>query len=331
MKPLLLVAVSMLLALVGRPGDAMAGPTVGVVATGEPTLQPALASQLETWLRGHGYSIMERALDAGAINRIIDCFTIDDSSCARKVVEKAAKSDSVVYARAAREGATVSLSLYWILKGKPPVGVRRGCEECSEGALRGLADELMTGLAPAAAASSGRLKLTTKPDGLIVMLDGAKIGVTPLERDIASGEHTLVIVDGGTRVGERRVKILAGATIEVTMTPEYPRNDLRRPPPPPGPSRAVPILLITGGVLALGGGGFGLYLGQKGGPDHPEDPYIYKGATPAGIAGISVGAVAIGVGIWQWRRASRGRPPRESSPVAVISSHGSYFGWQGKF
>src|SRR5690606_26089296 len=61
----------------------------------------------------------------------------------------------------------------------------------------------------------GRLKLSSTPEGLIVMLDGAKIGVTPLERDLAAGPHAIVLIDGETRVGERTVQITAGATAEV--------------------------------------------------------------------------------------------------------------------
>lgn len=313
------------LALFARPPDAAAAGTVGVVVTGEPSLQPALVAQLEGWLSSHGHKVVATSLDPPAINRVIDCFTIDDSSCARKVVEKGSKSDSVVFARVSREGPSVSLTVYWILKGKPAVGSRRGCEDCTEGALRSAADEVMVGLAAAAAVSTGRLKLTSKPDGLIVMLDGAKIGVTPLERDIAAGSHSIALVDGGTRVGERTVQIPEGATIEVMMPAVYPTDDPRRPPPPPlsRPSRTLPVLLFVGGGLAIAGGVVEIYLGQKGGH---EDPYIYRGATPAGIALASVGAVAIGVGVWQWRRGSR-----ESVPVAAVSSNGGYLGWQGRF
>lgn len=325
MKRVLLALALGFVALLGRARAADAG-SVGVVVTGEAALQPSLVEQIEGWLRSHGYTVAARSLDAPATNRVIDCFTLDDTSCARKVVEKSAQSDSVVFVRAAREGSAVSLSVYWILKGKPAVGSRRGCEECSDGALRGTADELLQGLAEAIGVASGRLKLTSDPAGLIVMLDGAKVGVTPLERDIAEGAHTITLVDGGTRVGERQVKIPAGATIEVTMKAEYPVDDPRRPLPPSKPSRVLPAVLFAGGGLMIAGGIVELYLGQQGGKAHPEDPYNYPYATPAGIALVSAGAVAIGVGVWQWRRISR-----ESSPVAALSPHGAYLGWQGRF
>ncbi|HWO19389.1 MAG TPA: PEGA domain-containing protein [Kofleriaceae bacterium] len=295
--------------------------------TGEAGLQPTLSAQVENWLRSHGHTVEALALDPPATTRLVDCLTVDDTSCARKVVEAKARTDSVVFARANREGKTISLTIYWIVKGRPAVASRRGCEECTEDAVRGAADDLLASLAPTATIASGRLKLESTPNGMIVMLDGGKVGVTPMERDIAAGEHTIVLVDGGTRVGERKIKILSGATIEVTMPVVYPTNDPKYVPPPK-PSRIPPIACWVGGGLMLAGSGFAFYLGQKGGPDHREDPYIYRGATPTGFALVGTGAVAIGVGVWLWMRGSK---EMESAPVAVVSSGGGYVGWQGRF
>lgn len=308
-------------ALAAHVPRASAG-TVGVVVTGELSLQQPLVAQLEGWLRSHGYQVAALALDPAATTRLIDCLTVDDTSCARGVVEAKSRSDSVVYARATRERSTTTLTMYWIVKGRPPAGGRRGCEDCTDDAVRGAADELIASLAPAATGTTGRLKLDSKPNGMIVMLDGQKVGVTPMERDIAAGEHSVVLVDGGTRVGERKVQIPEGATIEVTMPVVYP-PDSPQYRPPPEPSRLFPIVLFGVGGVAIGGGAFGLYLGQKGGH---EDPYVYRGATPLGIAGLSVGAAAIGAGIWLWWRGSY-----ESAPVAMILPGEGYLGWQGRF
>jgi hypothetical protein len=311
-----------LAALAVQVPSATAG-TVGVVVTGEAGLQPALVSQLEAWLRSHGHKVEALALDPPATTRLVDCLTVDDSSCARKVVEAQARTDSVVFARAARESKAISLTIYWIVKGRPAAAGRRGCEECNEDAVRGAADDLMASLAPAATVPSGRLKLDSTPNGMIVMLDGGRIGVTPMERDIAAGEHTIVLVDGGTRVGERKIKILAGATIEVTMPVVYPPDDVRYRPPPEDPSRLLPVLCWVGGAGAIVGGAVSLYYGSKSGPD---EKYVYTGATPGGVALVSAGALSIGVGVWLWMRGSR-----ESAPIAAISPEGSYFGWHGRF
>lgn len=99
-----------------------------------------------------------------------------------------------------------------------------------------------------------------------------------------------------------------------------------RPPLTARPSRVVPVLLWAGGGLALAGSGVAFYLGEQGGPDHPEDPYVYRGATPAGFVLASLGAASIGAGIWWWMRGSR-----ESAPVAALGPGGGYLGWQGRF
>lgn len=324
LRAILLVALG-LAALTARAPTAAAG-TVGVVVSGESALLPPLNAHLETWLRTHGHEVVALSLDLPATTRLIDCFTVDDSACARKVVETSARSDSVVFARAVREGQTINLTVHWVIKHKPAVGGRRGCEPCTTDALRGAADDLMTSLAPAAAALTGRLKLSSKPEGMIVMLDGVKVGVTPLDRDIAAGPHTIVLVSGGTTVGERIVELEAGSTVELTIPVVYPAERPPPPPPPPDPSRLPPVLCWAGGGLALAGSAYLFYLGQQGGPDHPEDRFVYPYATRTGIAVAGAGVAAIGVGVWLWLRGSR-----ESAPIAAAGPGGGYLGWQGRF
>jgi tetratricopeptide (TPR) repeat protein len=182
------------------------------------------------------------------------------------------------------------------------------------------ADEA-TGAVPAAS-SPGRLKLRSVPEGAVVMLDGVKIGVTPIERELAAGAHSIVLVDNGMLVGERSVEVRPGAVVEVTI----PIERRSAAPPPKRASRLAPALLWAGGGLALAGSGVAFYLGQQGGREHPEDRYIYRGATTTGYVLVGAGAAAIGAGVWFWVRGSR-----ESAPIAAIGPDGSYLGWQGRF
>jgi len=184
-------------------------------------------------------------------------------------------------------------------------------------------DELVgTGALPDAPAT-GRLKLRSTPEGLTVMLDGEKIGVTPIERELAAGAHSITLVHDGKLVGERKVEIDAGAVAEVTIPVDLSRGDVSQRG---GSSRLAPVLLWVGGGLALAGSSVGFYLGQQGGPDHPDDLYVYPGATTTGFVLAGVGAASVGVGIWLWVRGSR-----ESAPVAAIGDGGGYLGWQGRF
>lgn len=173
-----------------------------------------------------------------------------------------------------------------------------------------------------ASAATGQLKLRSEPSGLVVMIDGVKVGVTPLEHELVAGSHMVALVQDGRLVGDRKIELEAGTVTEVTIPVEQPASDSRRR----SPSRLLPALLWVGGGLALAGSGVAFYLGQQGGPEHPEDKYVYRGATAIGFAIGGTGAAAFGVGLWLWMRGSR-----ESTPVAAVSPSGAYLGWQGRF
>jgi hypothetical protein len=124
---------------------------VGVVVSGDITLQPKLASSLEGWLRDHGHLLVSSPLDAAAISSLIDCFVLEDLSCARSVVEHRSKARAVVFARAeiAKSGdpKNVTLVAYWVQKGHLPMGERRNCSHCTPQQLASTADDLMAALA----------------------------------------------------------------------------------------------------------------------------------------------------------------------------------------
>jgi tetratricopeptide (TPR) repeat protein len=175
--------------------------------------------------------------------------------------------------------------------------------------------------------STGRLRLNSKPDGVTVMLDGVKIGATPLEREVAAGGHMVALVDRGRLVGEQKVEVGEGAVAEVTMPVVYPPDDANAIPSSK-PSRTLSIALFGGASTALVASAYFFYLGQHGGSGHPEERYRYPYANGTALALVGVGAAAIGVGIWLWLREPR---HQESAPVAAISADGSYLGWQGRF
>jgi hypothetical protein len=133
----------------------------GVVVTGEATLQPQLAAELEGWLREHGRELVGSPLDPDAINTLIDCFVLGDESCARNVVDRSSKSPTVIYARIevrpnGDDGTRdVTLVGYWLQKNAiHAIADRRHCERCTEKSLRGLADALMVSLSHLATPSA---------------------------------------------------------------------------------------------------------------------------------------------------------------------------------
>ncbi len=124
---------------------------VGVVVTGEATVQPQLAAQLERWLHDHGREVVPGPLDPDAINTMIDCFVLEDVGCARGVVDTRAKSEAVVFARAEATQNTdgtrdVAVTGYWFEKRHDAIAERRVCTRCNDDSLHATVDELMHAL-----------------------------------------------------------------------------------------------------------------------------------------------------------------------------------------
>jgi hypothetical protein len=126
---------------------------IGVVVTGEATLQPQLASQLEGWLKDRGHTVQPSSLEPDAINTLIDCFVIDDLGCARAVVDKRARAQTILFARVEMtanqtDGSRdIAISGYWLAKGHDTLQERRTCKHCTDKMMRTTADDLMLALA----------------------------------------------------------------------------------------------------------------------------------------------------------------------------------------
>ena len=139
----------------------------GVIVTGEATLQPQLAAELEGWLRQHGRTLVASPLEPDAINTLIDCFVIEDQACARNLVEKRAKSQAIVFARVdvtpnQKDGTRdVAIVAYWFQRGHDPFSEKRSCQRCTEPALRAAADDLMQALAYHATVTQDQLPAAT--------------------------------------------------------------------------------------------------------------------------------------------------------------------------
>jgi PEGA domain-containing protein len=298
---------------------------VGVVVTGEATIQPQLSAQLEGWLTKHGHQLAPAPLSPDAINTMVDCFVIEDETCARKVVDKRSKSPSLVFARIdVAPGNTaldrdVAVTIYWFEKDRSFVAKRKKCPKCTEPALRATADELIAALA-VDAHKVGQLKCTSNLAGADVAVDGRKVGVTPLDHPLAPGKYTIVV--GTERRGEetRTVEVKAGevTTIDVPLhvTDIDNGGGTHR-------SRILPIAVIgVGAGLAITGGVL-LAIHQPPGIDSPLQRH---NTAPAGI-GFGVAGLAVAAAGTVWFMASG----TKSAPVAALSHDGAYLGWVRAF
>ncbi len=299
--------------------------TVNVVATGDADLQADLSRTLESWLRGHGHTV-GAPLAPDVVSTLLNCMVMDDQGCARGVVEARATGDAVLFAQAMKSrtsNATV-LIVYWFIKGKEPVGMRRACEECSADLLKSTADEMLGMVLGVTSAARGRLAVSSDPSGLTVLLDNENIGVTPLEREVAAGPHKLVLMHRGQRVGEKQVKITSDVTAEIKIP-------VVLPPEPSTTVRQGRSPLLGGLVMGLGGAalaaGIALYVTSE--EDTGEKLY-YRDTKPLGIGLAAGGAVVAGLGVWLWLRA-RGGDETTSAPVVSIHHGGGMLGWARAF
>jgi hypothetical protein len=124
---------------------------VGVVVTGEATVQPQVAAQLERWLHDHGREVVPGPLEPEAINTLIDCFVLEDMGCARGVVDTRSKSRAVVFTRAETtqnsDGTRdIAITGYWFQKDHHAIAERRVCVKCNDSLLHATVDELMLAL-----------------------------------------------------------------------------------------------------------------------------------------------------------------------------------------
>src|SRR5262245_7084070 len=99
---------------------------VGVIVTGEGSMQPQLAEQIAEWLSHHGHTLVPSPLPPDAITALIDCVVMGDQTCARNVVETRAKSTRMVYAQIDARNASagtrdVTLTAYWFDRGHDAV------------------------------------------------------------------------------------------------------------------------------------------------------------------------------------------------------------------
>ena len=292
--------------------------SVGVVVTGDATIQPQLAAQLEDWLRQRGNVLVPSPLPSDAITSLLDCFVVEDLACARKVVERKSKTPHMVFAKVDLADATtgmrdVTITAYWFDPDADPVAVRRACASCTDAKVLALTDELMSSLAGKGRSEVGQITLTTTPAGARVMIDGKSVGVTPLTHSLPPGPHELTISSVGHADATRSVTIARGETAAVEVK-------LTRASQPRG---KFPIVALgLGGAMMLTG--IVLYASSE--KDTGEKPE-YRDTRALGLTLGVVGLAAVGVGAYMLLRSD---PSAEGPTVAVVPG-GATVGWGTQF
>jgi hypothetical protein len=195
---------------------------IGVIVTGEATLQPQLASQLEGWLKTRGHVVQPSSLEPDAINTLIDCFVIEDLTCARAVVDRRAKAQTILFAKVETtpnkdDGSRdIAISGYWLAKGHETLQERRTCRHCTEKMMRATADDLMLALAAEPPTAPAHTEPVAAPTASQVDTAGSS-KVAPI---------TLTTVGGVALVGGIAMIALGGPPSSTTQK-EY--RDYRTP------------------------------------------------------------------------------------------------------
>jgi len=321
--PRALVFLAFVLGLASR---AWADPSVGVVVTGDKSVQAPAEKAVNDWLADHKFAVEPKALNKDGVNTLSNCLALADMSCAHGVVEKRAKVETLVVLVAqasGKKGRDVQLSAYWMSKYSDVVSLQRTCRGCTGAALPPVVDAVMTDLAKMVPAMTGKLDIKSTPAGLIAMVDGETVGVTPLVHDVPPGEHKISIVRDGKTLEERSVTVTAGQTepIEVTApalpapTPVVPKMvTVHR-------SRVVPAIVLG---LGLATAGAGVYMYVEGGPTGKA--FYYRDYRTPGIGVAAGGGVLAIVGTILLFRAGS-----TEVPVVSVTGDSTVVGWAGRF
>lgn len=317
--PTALLAIAVLIALAA---PARADRNIGVVVTGESWMQSQLAAQIATWLSQHGHTPVPSTMPPESLAALNDCFVLGDQGCARSVVEKAVRASSVLYARVdshsnGSEAPDLTLTAYLFHRGHDALGEKTTCQRCNDQLLRTASDEILQKLV--GGGELGHLSLKSAPTGARITIDGAAIGITPLDWDLPPGKHTIQMDLPGRKSGMRDHVVVSNKTDLIVMT--LPPTD-----PADQPSQTLPLALtIAGGVAVVAGAG--LIIFSPGPPADPTKQFYYR-TWPPGIAVAAGGAVLAGVGAYLlWFRS----PGASSAPVAAFTGDTAYVGWTGRF
>lgn len=313
------------------PRSAEAGKNIGVLVTGEHLKNPT-QQQAEKWLRGHQQKVVTNPMPSDAVKILLDCFVLDDPKCMRSVVDARSTTHTLVSIRidiASKKQREVRITIDWFAKGHSPISSRRTCDECTEAVLRSTIDTMLEDMSQTAPGFSGQLKVTSDPPGLVVMLDNQTIGVTPLEKNVPVGTHTVKVVRDGRPGPEKTIEVESDkpTTVAADVPPAGAAirdgdNPIGTPVVSERRSRLIPGLMIGIGVAGIGAGA-ALYLTSE---QPTGKAPTYRDTKKLGI-GVAAGGGALlltGVIIILATKSTSG-------PTVSSTPDGTTVGWAGSF
>lgn len=314
-----------LLAVVCFAFPAAADPSVAVVVSGDETVHSTGVTEVETWLSKRNFAISMGALDQDGTLTLSNCLAIADLACARGVVEKRSKSDSVVVIIANASGPKkkrdVQLSAYWITKNHDVVSLQKMCNHCTKDVLPTTLDALMSDLSRLVPAMTGKLNIKTEPAGLVVTVDNEAIGVTPIVHDVTPGPHKVSIARDGEVIEERNVTVTVGETADVAIVaPAKPKPKVKTQVIV-RKSRVVPAVMLGVGLAAIA---TGAVMYEVGAPTGDKPMYTDYRTPGYGVLGGGAAIAAVGVILFLRGGTTQG-------PTVGMTQGQTTIGWAGHF
>ncbi len=332
------VACLIVLAVVGVAARARAG-GFGLIAGGDEAKQPLVETELGPWLEKSGHAdvrVGAKALAANQITQVVNCFILADQACAKAAVASG-KLDGLLFVMVEVErdpaagGDRIKVT-GWLYgpDGAPIAAQSLFCNDCRNDTLKPKLEELARLLFSAAASGSGRLSVQTQPAGATVLVDGEKIGVSPITRGLREGPHTITLELPGHETVTRKVTIQddAESPIDVALVEIGGGGGGRG-----GSGKGLAYATLGVGGAAIIGGVIMIAIDprcEKGSTSSacaPSKPTYTSTQTPGIITAVA-GVAVVGAG-WYLLRRSGKRPA--ATPTASLGAGGAVVGLTGSF
>lgn len=304
-----------------------------------------VASAIVESLKANAWSLVDAPLSPKEQDTIISCSTLDRpwSCLAPTARERGFDRVAVVQVDPAKGNKDLVLTGQIIVQGDGVPSTEQGeCKSCtSEPVLVAAASELAAKMIEQAKArnTNATLSIKTRPTGATITLDGQMIaGATDRTIMVPPGEHTVLLQRSGFQPETRTVTAVEAKveSIEINLVSTDQGSAGGNEGPDQGDhethqrSRAVPIVLMTVGALAIVGGGVALALDKEddgGKPANEEQPRYYYDTTIPGVVAIAGGAAVGVLGYVLFRRAAN----HDATVTAAPTPGGFAVGFHSSF
>jgi PEGA domain len=330
----------LLLVLVAAHQVAQAG-TVSVVTGGDPALKDSVTKSAQDALTASGFDAVSGVADVSIAGRFTDCYLASDIPCGQAVFAKYGRTDAMLFVMVevkpnpSDNTRDISLDGWFFEKGKEAKSVRRFCQRCRTQTMAAATSDLVNAIGATSAADSGRLRISSEPDGARIMVDGQPVGVTPMEYQVPSGNHQVTVDKAGFVTQSETVEVKRSdlASVRIVLVADGTATIGNRVKPDgavPGgkKSNVVAYSLLIGGGVAIVAGVSMLLLDQSPtGPDGKQRETYFEGTLPGSLL-IGAGAVSAGIGTYLWLRSGRSA---NAKPTVSLAPGSALVNWQSSF